>query len=303
MEKQPLLLVFLILSNSFVLTGQPRDPRIVKENASNAFSNKAAKKLLVSYTPPKSANGDINIYAVVVGISNYIAMPRLQYTDDDAQMFFDHLKSKAGGALPASNIRLLLDGKATRQNILLALQQLSARADANDVFIFYFSGHGISGSFLPVDFDGYNQQLPYEEILAILDHSAARQKLCIADACFSGALGASNSVTARGESNTATSCYYDAFADASNGTALLMSSNPGEVSLEDRRLRHGVFTYFLLRGMEGAADLNHNRIVTIQEIFQYTYYKVANYTGGAQTPVLTGDYDNRMPVAMTYSMN
>ena len=82
-----------------------------------------------------------------------------------------------------------------------------------------------------------------------------------------------------------------------------MSSNPGEVSLEDRRLHHGVFTYFLLRGMEGAADLNHNRIVTIQEIFQYVYYKVSNYTGGVQTPVLTGDYDNRMPVAMTYSMN
>ncbi len=300
MKKQSLLLISLLFVNSFGLYAQRRDPNRVKEQASSVFNKNKTGPSASAYNRPQSKPlGEVRIYAVVVGVGNYRRMPTLQYTDDDAAIFYDHLKSNAGGALPDNQIALLLNGDATRQNIVYYLRQLSRQADANDVFIFYFSGHGLQGSFLPVDFDGFRNQLRHEEILEILAGSPAKQKLCIADACFSGNLDYDDTFAAKGPNFEPTKCYYDAFENTNSGTALLMSSNPTEVSLEDRELRHGVFTYFLMRGMNGAADFDHNQIVSIQELFHYVYHHVSEYTKGKQSPVLTGDYDNRLPVAYT----
>lgn len=298
MKKQSLLLVTLLLVNTIGLNAQRRDPNKVKAQSSNAFNKSKASYTALPFNGTQSSSlGEVTIYAVVVGVGNYYSMPQLQYTDDDAAIFYDHLKRAEGGALPDGHIALLLNADATRQNIVLALRQLSRQADANDVFIFYFSGHGIQGSFLPVDFDGFRNQLRHEEILQILAASQAKQKLCIADACFSGALDYDDTFAAKGTYVAPVACYYEAFENTNSGTALLMSSNPGEVSLEDRKLLHGVFTYFLMRGMNGAADFDHNQIVSIQELFHYVYHYVSEYTHGQQSPVLTGDYDNRLPVA------
>jgi len=300
MQKQSQLLVTLLFMNSFGLDAQRRDPNVVKEQASSAFNKKMVSSTAVTYNRPlTNSMGEVSIYAVVVGVGNYRWMPQLEYTDDDAAIFYDHLKRAEGGALPDDHIALLLNENATRQNIVYALQQLSRQADANDVFIFYFSGHGLQGSFLPIDFDGFRNQLSHEEVLQILAGSQAKQKLCIADACFSGTLEYDDTFAAKGGSITATKCYYDAFENTNSGTALLMSSNPTEVSMEDRALRHGVFTYFMMRGMNGAADFDHNQIVSIQELFNYVYHYVSEHTKGKQSPVLTGDYDNRFPVAYT----
>ena len=75
-----------------------------------------------------------------------------------------------------------------------------------------------------------------------------------------------------------------------------MSSKADELSLEDHGLRQGVFTYYILRGMKGAADTNNDYIVT--ELHKYVYAKVREYTAGVQTPVLTGNYDIDMPVSL-----
>ncbi len=77
-----------------------------------------------------------------------------------------------------------------------------------------------------------------------------------------------------------------------------MSSKAEELSLEDHGLRQGVFTYYLLRGLKGQADTNGDYLVTIKELYTYVYVKVRDYTSGVQTPVLTGAYDNNMPVAV-----
>ena len=60
-------------------------------------------------------------------------------------------------------------------------------------------------------------------------------------------------------------------------------------------LRHGVFTYYLLRGLKGAANANSDQIVTIRELYTYVHTKVREYTTNVQTPVLTGAFDDAMP--------
>ena len=241
------------------------------------------------------ASKDVKIYAVIVGVGKYTSMPSLKFTDDDAYWFYSFLKSPEGGALPDDQIAVLVDEAATRENILTTMRQYLLRADANDVVLFYFSGHGLEGCFLPVDFDGYNNKLRHEEVKQILMQSKAKHKICIADACHSGTLN--YGLAAKGPAPVSLDKYYQAFEDTNGGVALLMSSKAEELSLEDHGLRHGVFTYYLLRGLKGAANVNGDHIITIRELYNYVYAKVREYTQNVQTPILTGDYDDAMPVA------
>ncbi len=241
------------------------------------------------------ASKNVKIYAVVVGVSKYTSMPSLKFTDDDAYKVYSFLKSPEGGALPDDQIAVLVDEAATRENILRTMRQYMLRADANDVVLFYFSGHGLEGCFLPVDFDGFNNKLRHEEIKQILLQSKAKHKLCIADACHSGTLN--YGLAAKGPAPVSLEKYYQAFEDSNGGVALLMSSMAEELSLEDHGLRQGVFTYYLLRGLKGAANANGDHIITIRELYNYVYAKVREYTANVQTPILTGAYDDAMPVA------
>lgn len=237
---------------------------------------------------------DIQIWAVVVGAAQYRHMPALQYTDDDAYHFFAFLKSPHGGAVPDEQIRLLVDEQATRENILTAMRNIYSQADDNDVLFFYFSGHGVRGSFLPIDYDGYNNQLMHDEVRDIIDRSDARHKLVIADACHSGSL-----FMRRTPAHQILERYYEAFENTSGGLALLMSSKGEEFSLEDNGLRAGVFSYYLIQGMKGAADRNYNGIVTVEEAYHYVRRNVQLYTGYVQTPLLLGQFDQFMPMSVT----
>lgn len=236
----------------------------------------------------------VKIWAVVIGVARYQHMPVLKYTDDDAYHTYAFLKSPEGGALPDNQIKVLIDEDATRGNILRTMRNVFLRADENDVVILYFSGHGLPGSFLPVDFDGFNNKVGHEDVKAIFKESKAKHKLCLADACHSGTLTAMRGAPLE---NTLQK-YYSAFDNSTGGTALLMSSKGEEYSLEDQGLRQGIFSHYLIRGLKGEADKNKNKIVTIQELYDFVFKKVRNYTGNAQSPTLTGVYDSRMPVSV-----
>lgn len=244
-------------------------------------------------------SSDVKIWAVVVGVGKYTSMPTLKFTDDDAFRFYSHLKSPLGGALPDDQIEILVDEGATRENILRTMRRFFLKADENDVIMMYFSGHGLEGCFLPYDFDGYSNKLRHDEVRSIFMESKARHKICIADACHSGSLEYNSDMAARGgPAQVSLERYYRAFEESDGGIALLMSSKGEELSLEDKGLRQGVFTYYLLRGMKGEADTNDDNIVSVKELHTFVYNRVREYTGDQQTPVLTGKFDGNMPVSM-----
>ncbi|MEM9918556.1 MAG: caspase family protein [Bacteroidota bacterium] len=236
---------------------------------------------------------DMKVWALVVGISSYSHMPALRYTDDDAYRMYAFLKSPEGGALSDDQIRILIDEEATRQRIIDAMSEIFGQAGPNDLVMLYFSGHGLKGSFVPIDFDGFNNKLAHEEINAILAQSPAKYKLCIADACHSGSLFAM-----KGTYETALTKYYKTLAQAQAGTALIMSSKSDETSLESSGLRQGVFSHFLIRGLKGEADMDHDRVVSVQELYDYIHDNVRAYTGLRQSPVIKGDYDPKMTVGV-----
>jgi hypothetical protein len=230
------------------------------------------------------------VWAIVVGVASYDHMPVLRYTDDDAYRFYAFLKSLEGGALPDEQVRILIDEEATRENVLGTLNEVFSMAGPEDLVIFYFSGHGLNGSFLPID----NNKIGHDEVALAFNKCKAKFKLCVADACHSGSLIAMRSA----EPEPMLAQYYQTLSKSVSGTALIMSSKAEETSLESSGLRQGVFSHFLIRGLKGEADANKDKVVSVGELYDFINAKVREYTGNRQSPVIKGTYDPRMPVAV-----
>ncbi len=112
--------------------------------------------------PPPRATRTPRIWALVVGIAQYQHVPSLRYADDDAYLLHSFLKSPEGGALPDGQLRLLVDENATLGKIQSAMRQLAQLVRADDLVLFYFSGHGLPGAFLPTDYAGRRRVLSHE---------------------------------------------------------------------------------------------------------------------------------------------
>ena len=237
--------------------------------------------------------GENKIYALLVGVSRYDKFESLKYTDDDAYRMYAFLKSPEGGALPDEQVHILIDESATKKNIMQSLKDVVARAGENDAIFCFFSGHGINGSFLPIDSDGYRNRLSYDEVKQALAACKAKQKLYVADACYSGSLLASRSALTQ-----SADMLYSKLNESSGGTAFLLSSKKEEFSLESKGLRQGIFSHFLIRGLKGEADSNFDKVVSVSELHRYVHKHVKEYTKMAQTPILAGHFDEHMPVGV-----
>ena len=245
---------------------------------------------------PKINNPDrkMKVWALVVGVAQYSHMPVLRYPDDDAYRMYAFLKSPDGGGLPDNQIKVLIDEDATKQNIKTSMKELFSQAAPEDIVLFYFAGHGLKGSFLPIDFDGYNFKLSHEEINALMEENQAHLKLTIADACHSGSAASDFG----GNTDEMMKNLYNSFASKGQEQAILMSSKSEETSLESKGLRQGVFSHFLIRGLKGEADSNKDNVVTLKELYDFIYENVKEFTGDKQTPVLKGNYESNVPVAI-----
>ena len=228
------------------------------------------------------------VYVLLVGVSNYVNHREpLQYPDNDALNLFAFLRSPEGGAIPSKNIINLVDKVATRRNILDSLNAMLSRVTKKDMVIFYFSGHGIKGAFLPIDYDGtYEKVVYHHEIYSALQQSNAQFKMCIADACHAGSMQEQKGFLGSSQ----TDFYQNSQSDQSD-FAMLLSSTSSENSAEADRLQQSVFSYYLIKGLEGLADTNRDKRISIQELFNYVGDNVRKFTENRQSPTLTGQFD------------
>jgi len=243
----------------------------------------------------------VQVFAVVVGIREYKQSDaNLQYADQDAQNIFDFLTDRNYGNVPPANITLLVNKNATKQNILKAIAAQFSRASANDIVLFYFSGHGNPGVLCPYD-QAYSKStaLWYDEIKNGMNTSAANRKICFLDACFSGSIVDKNmgkkSFDAEFVSMQQQLARFSDVKQADKGSStskifVYASSRKNQTSAESDQLKEGVFTYYLLKGLKGEADGNHNSVITAGELLGYLKKQI-----NTQSPVLAGlNIDNNM---------
>jgi hypothetical protein len=240
------------------------------------------------YIPQSTGSKAIapKVYAVVVGIADYAGSSSdLNYSDDDARLFDSQLKRVFQKEIAAGESRLLLNANATKANILGALNAVFSKATENDYIIFFFSGHGSPGSLVPHDLS--TNRIPHSDIKEIFKKSKAKYRLCIEDACFAGSVGDQN---ISGNDLNAVQSLQDA------RLAVFLSSTNQEYSIELSELQQGLFTYCLINGMKGAADINKDKYITAGELFIYARKTVEAKSKGKQKPVIIGQNLNKIPI-------
>jgi hypothetical protein len=264
-------------------------------------------KIKLTQAPPQlSAASKPKIWGLAVGIAAYQDrdINSLKYPQSDAMSMYAFWRGIEGGLIPYERLACLTNDRATRENIIAEMKRLFALADKDDMVIFYFSGHGLKGAFLPHDYDEINNiKLDYGEMNDILSACPAKYKLVIGDACFVGSLLASKSVESTIFKKPAESAdvFYRELNRAAPGTAFLLSSTADEESFEMTNQVCSIFTQFLLEGLKGKANADNNDIITIKELYDYVSHEVSSLAykvGKSQTPVLRGNFDPNMPVAV-----
>lgn len=252
-----------------------------------------------------------NTYAVVIGISSYETpgIGRLDYAHRDAQEFAKFLQSKAGGDVPESNVRLLVNEEATYAAIYDALYWLMDTCKKNDLVYFYFSGHGDvenntiykTGFLLAVNtprFNYINNAIRVQDLNDIANTISVQKGarvILITDACHSGDLA--------GNSNRGNFLVGDQLRAVKGKEIRITSCGPDELSNEDEGWGggRGVFSYYLVKGLEGLADYSKDQAVTLNEIKNYLASsfasdKLMRGKEHKQNPVVNGPDNTRLAV-------
>jgi len=235
-------------------------------------------------------------FAVIVGISKYqnagAGLTNLRYADRDAKAFRDFLLSPAGGAFPKQNIVALFDADATAKNVYSALRTFLTKPKPQDLVVIYLAGHGAADPndnrnlyLLTYDTDPYDMggtAFPMEQLQDVFARIIkAKRVVSFSDSCHS--FGISGERLGSGRQNNLFNQYMEHYA-AQRDYAVITASNVSELSYEDERWGGGVFTHFLLKGLQGEADLNKDGTVTAGELFEYLREKVPEATSGQQNP-------------------
>lgn len=256
------------------------------------------KSLTVKYTRKWEETGELT-YAVIIGISKYQNenIPELKYADRDAKAFRDFLMSCHGGNVPEENIKFFVNEDATRSNIEHALLEwLPTRhiTEKHAVIIFY-AGHSIihpytgKGIFLTYEADPHNWSgttLEMDRIRTVFDIIGKKpgRMLFLSDTCHGAAVTSTGPLASRGMDSKDIMKLL-----SGKGRIIITASGAGEESLESDEYEHGLFTYFLLKGLEGEADRrenggNEDGLVDVNEVYRYVYTKVEKESRGSQHP-------------------
>jgi tetratricopeptide (TPR) repeat protein len=250
--------------------------------------------------PPKPpSNAPAHSYAVIVGVAAYPKLPaklQLHFPERDAQSIYTALISPEGGNFKAENVRVLTGAKASLASIRQEIGTwLPSVAQGDDRVVIYFAGHGFifegKAYLAPSDFDmkdvkgtGY----PMDELGATIGGKIhAKWKVLLTDSCHSGAITPED-----------TENLNHGLGNLSQSLFSLTASRDRESSYESPELEggHGVFTYYVVKGLEGEADTApHDGTVTADELAEYVHTQVRQATNGQQNPTSDrSSYDKAM---------
>lgn len=194
---------------------------------------------------------------------------------------------------------LLTDEQATREEIRLALGKLVSEAEADDIVVIFYAGHGSDTHEIicyDTDIDDVpGTSLALEELGETLSKINGRTVLCALDCCFSGGLGSrvfATGIRERGLARKSPTEILSRF--TGTGRVVLTASADDEPALESARHGHGLFTYRLMEALQGADDVRINDQIDLLKLIRYVNERVladAAQMHRVQTPTLRGQLD------------
>ena len=257
-------------------------------------------------------------WAVIIGVGDYESrdITKLRYAARDAEAVYQVLTGPGG--FKTEHVLLLTDRterRPTLRNIRWALGTLLARsARKEDTVVIFFAGHGapevdprgverdgLAKYLAPIDVDPddlFSSALAMDDIQTIFSRIEAERVVVFIDACYSGAAGGRTFSSTKTRSTGVDDLFLERLT-RSKGRAIVTASRPSEVSIELSALGHGIFTYYLVEGLKGAADANRDGIVSLQELYEYVEQEVtarARSVGGNQHPMMKGELEGPLPL-------
>lgn len=225
-------------------------------------------------------------YALIVAVGRYRdpKVSPLKYAENDARKLYQVLTNPRTGIFKPKNVTVLANEKATGKNIKFKLDDMVAKAKhKEDLVLVFYAGHGFT---YPNKADTY--WLTYDtivgdregnrikwtafsnlELAKILADIKANKIVFFIDACFSSGM-VNKQAGVRGLEN-----YIGT--TAGKDYVIMTSSQADQLSYESPKLRHGLFSYFLAKGLSGEADENFDGVVDLEELWPFIKIGVSEY--------------------------
>lgn len=243
-----------------------------------------------------------SLYVLAIGINEYKnSNLNLNYAVPDAEAFVKYLNYGSTQIFKNIDVHFIKNTEATKEKIIGEIEKIKAKTNPEDVFVFYYAGHGVMGNEVGDIEEDYflvpsdvTQLYGNEEILAkkaissteIMKYSTeikAQKQLLIMDACQSG--GAIETFASRGAAEQKAIMQLA----RSTGIMVLAASGSEQFATEFNELGHGAFTYALLEGLKCQADGGQKDFkVTVSELKAFLEDRLPEltekYKGKAQYP-------------------
>lgn len=258
----------------------------------------------------KGAEKTSDLFVLVIGINDY-KNPRykLNYAIADATGFKNEVEKGSRSIFGSVNINYLKNSEVTRERILQVFESLKSKANQEDVFVFYYAGHGVmseekTSQFYIVPYDvtqlyGNNDMLKNkaisaDELQTFSTELKAQKQMFVFDACQSG--GMTELLALRGAAEEKAIAQLA----RSTGTYWLAASSSQQFATEFSELGHGIFTYSIILGLQGRADAgSKDKKITIMELSAFINDKVPElsekHKGEPQYPTSYG-YGQDFPI-------
>ena len=271
-----------------IITRHERTLEVPLENGENRIAIRAINRLApssaevtVHYDGPSQSGA---LHLVSIGVSAYPHLSRdkqLDFAAIDAQAFSNTLTEKAQKSYRQINSVLLSDNEGktpTKANIETALQALR-QAKSEDTTVLFLAGHGVNIGkdyyFLPKDAKQRGEQFDTDSMVSwqVLKNAIADsqgRRILLIDTCHAG--------LAFNQSDLLTDV-------AKKNIVVLSATDANTTAQEIKRLGHGVFTYALLEGLKGKADVYEDGKVSFKELDGYLSHRVPQLTSNRQIPI------------------
>jgi len=264
-----------------------------QELSKTEFENVATVSVDVEKNIPKTGRKGKHDLAVVFGIEDYKNVPGVSFAKRDAIWMKKYFESVLG--IPKNRIYAKMDsdvGQAEFNKVFGKDGWIDKRIKSgkSNVFV-YYAGHGApdkkTAYLIPYDGDpNYASQTGYEmdKLYEQLGSFDAKSTTVFLDACFSGANRDNEMLLA-----DARPVFMEVDASATRNVTVFSASSGSEISSAWPEKKHGLFSYFLMKGMRGDADANNDKQITVGELGAYIKENVSDMAGmldREQTPGL-----------------
>lgn len=257
----------------------------------SAFSSQGIEseeiEIIINYTAPDEPIPAL--WVMAVGINEYKnSSYDLIYAVSDARSFITAIEETAADLFPKIHTFLITNDDADKEKISSTFNLIKEKSQGDDVFIFFFAGHGIAMEdpktdrieffFIPYDVTQMTDinklsesAIAGPEFVKYVGSLPARKQFFILDACNSGALNSAFGVRGAAEEIAL------AHLNRSAGSTLIAASRDDQLALEFSQLGQGALTKAMLDGLGGDAAMASGEI-TVQSLKSYVEIAVPKLT-------------------------